>query len=379
MSSTSSTVCHQGMKSCLEPLVRLKLAPPRSNFPSTSCWDCKPDPQETEDISHIEKTITTTNNNLNLIDSKDADKPGLSFLQSLGNPKNQTTKTETETEKVYVHPLVKRSALMLSPKSLEMCTESLGSETGSENGGDDFSLFSQIDADISFLSLESSGKINPTCTPTITSESSKISSDNNVRASPKTLKRSVATSFPPPLTSISGSNGVQVRPHREGGRLVLKAVTVSSPPTAYFQAERGDGRLRLLLLKDPSPNCDIEEAGEDECEEEFPVEDDPAVEVEEDEVENQMEAENEAYDCEEENGFDVETEEMDWKSGNVKTEEMDGNAGNVVEADEMDGNSGNVAGEKGMGKLPRPSRCKEGRRGNKKMVMNWPESFWVAT
>ncbi|PQQ16876.1 protein FANTASTIC FOUR 2 [Prunus yedoensis var. nudiflora] len=35
MSSTSSTVCHQGMKSCLEPLVRLKLAPPSSNFPST--------------------------------------------------------------------------------------------------------------------------------------------------------------------------------------------------------------------------------------------------------------------------------------------------------------------------------------------------------
>lgn len=32
----------------------------------------------------------------------------------------------------YIHPLVKRSASSLSEKSLEICTESLGSETGSE-------------------------------------------------------------------------------------------------------------------------------------------------------------------------------------------------------------------------------------------------------
>ncbi|OWM89373.1 hypothetical protein CDL15_Pgr024121 [Punica granatum] len=32
----------------------------------------------------------------------------------------------------YVHPLGKKSASSLSSKSLEVCTESLGSETGSE-------------------------------------------------------------------------------------------------------------------------------------------------------------------------------------------------------------------------------------------------------
>ncbi|KAL0459986.1 UNVERIFIED_CONTAM: protein FAF-like, chloroplastic [Sesamum latifolium] len=43
----------------------------------------------------------------------------------------------------YVHPLVKRSASSLSEKSLEICTESLGSETGS----DCFSSYSLSDGD----------------------------------------------------------------------------------------------------------------------------------------------------------------------------------------------------------------------------------------
>ncbi|CAN6589069.1 unnamed protein product [Malus baccata var. baccata] len=365
MSSTSSTVCHQVLKSCLEPLVGLKLNPPGSNFL----------PESPDKTSHLEKI-----DNLNLInkkDNKEVEVAGWSFLQSVAN-QTQTAKSESEAEKVYVHPLVKRSASVLSPRSLEMCTESLGNETGSENGGDKLSLLlHKIESPL--LSLGSSGEVNPNprCSTTTitTSESPKILSDNNVQATPKRLKSGSATTtnFPPPLTSISGSNGVQVMPHREGGRLILKAVTVVSPPTANFQAERGDGRLRLTLLKDiSSPNCDvIEEVGLEE------VEEDDEFQIKAKNEGNGGEVEAEEIDGNVEN---VETEEMQGDTVSVETEEVEGKNEQFVENEDMEGNSGIVGGEKGMEKkLPRPSRCKEGGRGNKKMVMNWPESFWVAT
>ncbi|KAK2359275.1 protein FAF, chloroplastic [Trifolium repens] len=121
----SSSLC-QGLQSCLEPRVmeprvlRLKLAPPGSSNISPSS-------------SEQEKPIIIKNNECDKNDTKS----GWGFLQNL-------TKTENGNDKVYVHPTVKRSASMLSEKSLEMCTESLGSETGSNAGesSDDVSLFS---------------------------------------------------------------------------------------------------------------------------------------------------------------------------------------------------------------------------------------------
>ncbi|XP_009367693.2 protein FANTASTIC FOUR 1-like [Pyrus x bretschneideri] len=355
MSSTSSTVCHPGLKSCLEPLVLLKLNPPGLNFLS----------QSQEKASQIEKI-----DNLNLNDKKDkkeVEVAGWSFLQSLVNP-IQPSKSESEAEKVYVHPLAKRSASALSPGSLEMCTESLGNETGSENGGEKLSLLlHKIESPL--LSLGSSGEVNPNpkCSTTTisTSESSKILSDTNVQATPKRLKRSsiTTTNFPPPLTSISGSNGVQVTPHREGGRLVLKAVTVVSPPTAYFQAERGDGRLRLTLLK---PNCDIIEEVEEDDEVQIEAKNEEiGGEVEEDELDGKVE--------------NVETEEMQGDIESAETEEVEGKNEHCVENEDMEGKNGNAGvGKEKKKRPPRPSRCKEGGRGNNKMVINWPESFWVA-
>ncbi|KAF2325179.1 hypothetical protein GH714_024907 [Hevea brasiliensis] len=129
---------------------------------------------------------------------------------------------------------------MLSEKSLEMCTESLGSETGSDGGesSDEMALLSL--SNVNHESLREKSKF---------------------RETKRMMSRS--TSFPPPLTSISGSTTVQVRPHREGGRLVLKAVSVSSCQ-AYFRAERIDGRLKLHLVKDCSPSHDPEEEKEEE-------------------------------------------------------------------------------------------------------------------
>ncbi|GAY40699.1 hypothetical protein CUMW_053990 [Citrus unshiu] len=129
---TSSSVC-QGLQSCLEPLLveprvlRLNLAPSKSII-------CPSIPASSEPHNKENKTNTireTNNKNNDFSDDMKSDKSedtgGWSFLQCLSK------ETAAAHKKEYVHPLVKRSASMLSEKSLEMCTESLGSETGSQN------------------------------------------------------------------------------------------------------------------------------------------------------------------------------------------------------------------------------------------------------
>lgn len=188
---TSTCTLYQGMQSCLEPtLVMNKLAPPRSNFPQKS------------KILEQEGEIEEENDNVG----------GWSFIQALANPCQYSRKGDPEDE-VYVHSLVK-----LNTKSLKMCTESLGSETGSENIDEFSSFLSERETD-SFHGVQRS----------------------KCREFEKKINK--AASFPPPLTSLSGNEGIQIRPHREGGRLVLKAMSITN-----FQAERANGRLKLSLL-----------------------------------------------------------------------------------------------------------------------------------
>ncbi|XP_022759725.1 protein FANTASTIC FOUR 1-like [Durio zibethinus] len=326
----SSSVC-QGLQSCLDPrlfesrFLRLKLAPPKTKFPGsiapTSCFT-NPAPNEPEPMPYNEEKNTTITNNKNnssdckLIGNQNTDMGGWSFLQSLANAKDST-----ERDKIYVHPLVKRSASTLSEKSLAMCTESLGSETGSE--------VSESSDDISLLSLQ-----NVVCNP------------SKPREILVTRKISRSSSFPPPLTSISGSNGVQVKSHRQGGRLVLQAVTIP-PCQSYFRAERSEGRLRLSLLKDATPIFDDDEDVEEEDQEEV---------VEEDEHGELVYEENGVVEGEVEEG----EEEECYRGG-----------------EDMEENSGNVGGEIGTGKLPRPSSCKESGHGHKGLL-NW-KPFLVAT
>ncbi|KAE9589196.1 hypothetical protein Lal_00000421 [Lupinus albus] len=144
---------------------------------------------------------------------------------------------EGEGENVYVHPTVKRSTSMLSSKSLEMCTENLGCETGS-NGSDDISLFS---------SEFSSCVIGEAVNRDSNSVCKRLNKGRN--------------KYPPILTSLTDSGRVQVRPHREFGRLILEAVTSCSPPLPYFEGERSNGRLRLRLFHS------FDEEEEEECDE----------------------------------------------------------------------------------------------------------------
>ncbi|TYJ09339.1 hypothetical protein E1A91_A11G134500v1 [Gossypium mustelinum] len=288
-----SSSMYQGLQSCLEVVesrvLRLKLAPPKSNFPA-SIVTTNPKPT----VYNEEKNTTITNTN---------DMGGWSCIQSLSN-----AKASTENDKVYVHPLVKRSASRLSEKSLEMCTERLGSETGSE--------VSDCSDDISLFSMDTRSQ-TVAC---------------NIPPKPRAIRKmSRSSSFPPPLTSISGSNCVQVKSHREGGRLVLQAV--SFPPSyTYFHAERTDGRLRLSLYKDASPVFQDQDQDQDGQEE------------------DQEEEEEETV---------------------VEEEEFYG------ETDIKEANSGNVGGEIGTGKLPIPSSCKENGCGHKGLL-HW-KPFLVAT
>ncbi|KAJ7972802.1 Protein FANTASTIC FOUR like [Quillaja saponaria] len=321
---SSPSVC-KGLQSCLEPrliepcVLRFKLAPLEARFSQTSALVTKPchpnsDPQEK---SHA------TNQELGMKNPRTADMGGWSFLQSLTDNSNGT-KTEVQTEKIYVHPLVKSHSSKLSTKCLEMCTESLGSETGNNviDSSDDNALFS----------LESD---NCTTRKPI-SKANKISVLNRFNC---------RSSFPPPLTSITELGGVQVRPHREDGRLVMKAETISFP-CSHFHAERTNGRLQIRLLKDYTPECDngvddIDGIGEKQSEQ-----------------------------VDEEDGFETENEEVYDEDCEDETEE-------VYRGDELEENSCNAEGEIGMEKFPRPSRCKEGGSGNNGLL-NY-EPFWVAT
>lgn len=240
----------------------------------------------------LDNTNKNSSNNFDHENSSKGDADGWNILQSLSSKNKQAN----PDEHVYVHPLVKKSSSMLRLKSLEMCTESLGSESGDEfshplspNTNEDYHQFWR-------LKYEKSSK--------------KVPGNTN---------------FPPPLSSISGSENVQVTPHREGGRLVLK-VAKSCPCSSYFQAERVDGRLRLCLVKDGSPTRkEVEIDGEYEQEEE--------------------EEEYDDYDDE------------NW-------------------VDDIGGNNENAGCEAGIVDRPIPRSCKESGHENK-AIPNW-EPYWVA-
>lgn len=250
-----------------------------------------------------------------------ADLGGWSFLQAITNNSQTTKDYDTKNDKVYVHPLVKRCSSWLSEKSLEMCTESLGSETGS--GAIITEITNKDESSLPSL-LSDNNNNGP-----MKQEASKLSEFHVSKKS-----KNHCRSFPPPLTSISGSSGVHVRPHREAGRLVLEAVPVPSN-NSLFHAVRSDGRLMLHLVHDKEATEEEEEEEFEQVLEEKDVEHEAEKEVEE-------EVATEAEEEEEEEG--IFEEEDDWNS------------------------------EVRFGKLPRATRCMEGGHGKRP----W-EPVWVST
>ncbi|XP_010256213.1 PREDICTED: protein FANTASTIC FOUR 1 [Nelumbo nucifera] len=338
----SSTVC-QGLQSYVEPwlveprVMGLNLAPPREYFAqSARTWRPCTSASDTEDQEqkYNNKTINQKayhdqdGNNISPI-SSNGDLGNWSFIQILSNTSQGPDQEAKDRDSHYVPPLIMRSSSTLNEKSLELCTENLGSETGT-----DITEYNSV--------LSSSSDSEGARSPAMERSRARQLFDE---------KKSNCHAFPPPLTSRSGSNYVYFKPQRESGRLVMKAITVAAPRT-NFQAERSDGRLRLHFTKNFSSNFDPEAAEEENEGNIEEVEEENEVEIEEEEEEEEGEEEEEEEE-EEDDDCDVNLEE------------------------ELYGNNGNVGSEMGIGNFQRPSRCKEGGRGNKLLLIREP--CWVAT
>ncbi|KAF7813787.1 protein FANTASTIC FOUR 3 [Senna tora] len=220
----AAIVCH-GLQSCLESQI-VETRTLRLNFPFSN--------PHTPQLNPIDLSLKTS-----LWESEEkqrkTESSGWSFLQALSNVSHGES---LEKEMAYVHPQVKKSSVAMSEKSLELCTEKLGNETGSdivENG---------------------SGIDELLCS----SPTRRDREERKARVQGCLGGRKMRTqNFPPPLTTIRGSENMRVRrTHREDGRLVMEVVRV--PPSAScFQAERSHGRLRLCFLK----NCSFDQKDKD--------------------------------------------------------------------------------------------------------------------
>ncbi|XP_027342908.1 protein FAF-like, chloroplastic [Abrus precatorius] len=172
---------------------------------------------------------------------------------SILSHKEETSKvTTTTTTTPYVHPLVRRSKSCLSEKSLEICTESLGSETGSD-------AFSSYPPSETGDSEEEEEEV----TVHSTHEEEFLVPKYNYAA-----KKSLPRCFPPPLSSLSPQHGpsLHMQSHRDNGRLFLQAVCV--PSHKNFCAQRQDGRLILTFSRNPNEEEEEKDVAE-ELEEEF--------------------------------------------------------------------------------------------------------------
>ncbi|KAI3461235.1 hypothetical protein Pfo_017898 [Paulownia fortunei] len=161
-------------------------------------------------------------------------------LDVWGSILTQKSETSVNIPPPYVHPLVKRSTSNLSEKSLGICTENLGSETGS----DGFSSYPPSE------NLSDADEDKEDRQRVVQEEIKELNPFEDLHVSK--YRKSPVRPFPPPLSSIAGGDGasLHMHSHRENGRLVLEAVSV--PPKKHFHAHRRDGRLVLTLISSPT-------------------------------------------------------------------------------------------------------------------------------
>ncbi|AED92677.1 Protein FANTASTIC FOUR 3 [Arabidopsis thaliana] len=253
-----TVVYQQGFQSQLnEPrALRLRLSSPNPHFSQPFGLALK---SHLLDSSHAEDT--RNRNDDKAAASPVSDSSGWSSLQSLSSGSSSSTKTTTSSEKESSYYVQRPSSCRaLSDQSLALCTENLGSESGSD----------VTDIDELFSLDVQTKNLGETTTETRTL---------------KSRKRSVSPSdLPPPLTTMRGFQCIQMRPHRENGRLVMTA-TNAPPRNGCFQADRSNGRLRLSILKDSNEFVENEEETiEPEETEEYEEEEEEEEDEDEDEV-----------------------------------------------------------------------------------------------
>ncbi|KAG6499544.1 hypothetical protein ZIOFF_039334 [Zingiber officinale] len=156
----------------------------------------------------------------------------------------------------FPHPVRSYSSCLMSQRSLETCTECLGSETGSDgfsspSSSSLYSVGDGLEYCHSFEDEEEEEGASDACT--VESGRLGVVGEQEVMASVKyhcsVRRQSPARSFPPPLTSISRRDApcVQLRSHRDDGRLVVEAIAV--PCRNYLHTRRVDGRLVISLVE----------------------------------------------------------------------------------------------------------------------------------
>ncbi|XP_057455892.1 protein FAF-like, chloroplastic [Lotus japonicus] len=167
----------------------------------------------------------------------------------------------------YIHPLVKRSkSCSLSVKSLEICTESLGSETGSDGV---FSPSSYTSSETRETEEAEQQETKQEAEQEKQEEKVEEPEEEEVEEIPRynnyavtaTTKKSLPRSFPPPLPPLSNQTGpslLHMRPYRDNGRLVLEAVTL--PSLNNFSVQRQDGRLVLTFANPQEEPMEEDEA-----------------------------------------------------------------------------------------------------------------------
>ncbi|KAG5629205.1 hypothetical protein H5410_000922 [Solanum commersonii] len=167
-------------------------------------------------------------------------------------------KKNDDLQTPYIHPHVKRSTSSLSEKSLEICTENLGSE----NGSDGFSSYTPSEnGDVDKEKHDHyhhHHHHHQYCSQFI--EELRVVKYNNSKRS--------SSSYPPPITSLArGDNkpSIQMRSRRQDGRLILEGFSI--PPRNHFHAHRLDGRLLLTLVDNSTSTSSLEQEMEDYGEE----------------------------------------------------------------------------------------------------------------
>ncbi|RWW55759.1 hypothetical protein BHE74_00037574 [Ensete ventricosum] len=190
----------------------------------------------------------------------DHKRPGRFDIWSAIQAKKGASPVVADAPAPYVHPLMRRSSSSLSQMSLQMCTESLGSESGSDDfssvpDGLDFDYTPKIetkteeeDHDVheKVAAVEERGGLwSRTETEERQVPQRKADELVSVNYNCSISRRSPSRSFPPPLPSLSRRDGpcLYMRPHRRDGRLVVEAIPV--PSRNYLHAQREGGRLLL--------------------------------------------------------------------------------------------------------------------------------------
>lgn len=327
-----AAIVHHGLQSHLESQhtesIALKLRLPSSKPPLPQLIDLAFKPSFWDSNStikpHNEENNKSTPSNPN----------SWSFLEALSN----ITKEPSQNQTTYVHPQQKRFSLSLSPKSLQLCTENLGNESGSDSGSD---------SDENSIDMFSSVNGN---------SGTREQTQQRQPRQLSTAKKAKTQNFPPPLTTIrGGSESLRVRPHREDGRLVIE-VTKVPPSSSCFHAERSHGRLRLCFLTNHTPSFETEAAAEeeDDVEEKEPFVNDKGFE---NEIGGQVKdtTKEEQEETEDETGEEEEQDEECVACGYVKSDVI------IME------------------KYERLRSCNEGGDHENYEFLNWSEPRLVAT